>query len=261
MSTRSRVESSHDGRVARLVLAAPKANVLDRRMMGELEAACAELTDRRDLHAVVITGDGPNFSFGASVEEHLPDQIGPTLDALDCLLNALLRLPAPTLAAVRGQCLGGGFELALACDLILAEETAHLGCPEIKLAVFPPAAMALLPARIGAGPAAELLLTGRSWTGLEAAHHGLVARLAGEGALDDEIDAWLEVAFLTLSPAAQRHAVAAARRPIRRALDEDLPDHERRYCEELMAEPDALEGLQAFLEKRPPRWRRPSESQ
>lgn len=261
MSRRSRLEFSHDGRVARLVLAAPKANVLDRQMMGELEAACAELTARRGLRAVVITGEGPNFSFGASVEEHLPDQIGPTLDALDRLLTALLDLPAPTLAAVRGQCLGGGLELALACDMILAEETAHLGSPEIKLAVFPPAAAALLPARIGAGPAAELLLTGRSWTGLEAAQHGLVARVAGEGGLDDELDAWLEVAFLPLSPAALRHAVAAARRPVRRALEEDLPDHERRYCEELMAEPDALEGLMAFLEKRPPRWNRPSESQ
>jgi cyclohexa-1,5-dienecarbonyl-CoA hydratase len=258
MSARARLEFSHDDRVARLVLAAPKANVLDRRMMGDLEEACATLANRRDLHAIVLTGEGPSFSFGASVEEHLPGQIGPTLDALDRLLSALLALPAPTLAAVRGHCLGGGFELALACDLILAEETAHLGCPEIKLAVFPPAATALLPARIGAAPAAELLLTGRSWTGVEAAHHGLVTRVAGEGALDDELDAWLEVAFLPLSPAALRHAVAAARRPLRRALDEDLPEHERRYCEELMSEPDALEGLQAFLEKRPPRWSRPS---
>ncbi|MFQ5349046.1 MAG: enoyl-CoA hydratase/isomerase family protein [Thermoanaerobaculia bacterium] len=260
MSTRSRLDYSHDGRVARLVLAAPKANVLDRQMMGEMEAACGELAGRRDLHAGVIVGEGPTFSFGASVEEHLPDQIGPTLDALDRLLSALLALPAPTLAAVRGQCLGGGFELALACDLILAEETASLGCPEIKLAVFPPAASALLPARIGAGPAAELLLTGRSWTGLEAAQHGLVARLAGEGALEDELEAWLEVTFLPLSPAALRHAVGAARRPVRRALDQDLPDHERRYCEELMAEPDAVEGLQAFLEKRKPRWSQAVES-
>jgi cyclohexa-1,5-dienecarbonyl-CoA hydratase len=259
MSARSRLEFSHDGRVARLVLAAPKANVLDQQMMGELEAACRELTDRRGLNAVVLTGEGPNFSFGASVEEHLPAQMGATLDALDSLLDALLALPAPTLAAVRGQCLGGGFEVALACDLILAEETAHLGCPEIKLAVFPPAATALLPARIGAGPASELLLTGRSWTGLEAAHHGLVARVAGAGTLAEELDAWLEVAFLPLSPAALRHAVAAARRPVLRAMKEDLPDHERRYCEELMAEPDALEGLQAFLEKRPPRWHRPPE--
>ncbi len=161
---------------------------------------------------------------------------------------------------MRGHCLGGGFELALACDLILAEETAHLGCPEIKLAVFPPAASALLPARIGAGPAAELLLTGRSWTGIEAERHGLVTRTALEGALADELEAWLEVAFLPLSPAALRHAVGASRRAARRALADELPELERRYLEELMREPDAVEGLRAFLDKRPPRWQRTPES-
>ncbi len=260
MSARSRLELTHGEQVAQLVLAAPKANVLDRRMMGELAGHCAALADRRDLRAVVLTGEGPNFSFGASVEEHLPGEIGPTLDALDRLLKALLDLPAPTLAAVRGQCLGGGFELALACDLVLAEETAHLGCPEIKLAVFPPAASALLPVRVGAGPAAELLLTGRSWTAAEAARHGVVTRLAEEGRLDEELEAWLEVGLLPLSPAALRHAVVAARNPILRALEEDLPGFERLYCEELMAEPDALEGLRAFLDKRPPRWGRPAGS-
>ncbi len=242
--------------MARLVLAAPRANILDRRMMSELEAHCRELARRRDLHAIVVTAEGPHFSFGASVAEHLPGEIESTLESLGSLLRAILELPAPTLAAVRGQCLGGAFELALACDLILAEEGAQLGCPEIRLAVFPPAAAALLPVRIGAGPAAELLLTGRSWSGAEAARRGLVTRVAGDGHLDREVDAWLDAAFLQLSPGALRHAVVAARDPLRRALEAELPRYERLYREELMAEPDALEGLEAFLEKRPPRWQK-----
>jgi cyclohexa-1,5-dienecarbonyl-CoA hydratase len=150
--------------------------------------------------------------------------------------------------------------LVLACDLVLAEETARLGAPEIKLAVFPPAATAVLPARIGAGPAAALVLTGATWTGKAAAAAGLVTRTASEGELETALSSWLQEDFLPRSPAALRHAARAARRPLQRALAEDLPELERRYLEELMAEPDAVEGIRAFLEKRPPRWGRTGEA-
>jgi cyclohexa-1,5-dienecarbonyl-CoA hydratase len=151
-----------DGRVARLTLRAPKANILDAVMIANLEDAVSGLEQRRDLHAIVIAADGPHFSFGASVEEHLPEKIAATLASLHGLLRRLIDLPAPTIAAIRGQCLGGGFELALACDLLIAEESAHFGCPEIKLGVFPPAASALLPARIGTARSNGLMLTGDS---------------------------------------------------------------------------------------------------
>ena len=100
-------------------------------MIAALAAIFEELEGRGDLAAIVLSAEGPNFSFGASAKEHLPGQIGETLSAFHALLRRLVELPAPTLAAVRGQCLGGGFELALACDLILAEETARLGSPEM----------------------------------------------------------------------------------------------------------------------------------
>ena len=162
---RARLELEHGGRVARVRLAPPKANILDRAMIAELDRICASLAGRRGLVAIVVGGDGPNFSFGASVEEHLPGEIAAVLGELHALLARFLELPAPTIAAMRGSCLGGGLELALVCDLILAEEGAGLGQPEIQLGVFPPAASALLPARIGAGPAAELILTGRPGPG------------------------------------------------------------------------------------------------
>ena len=249
------VEFEHDGQVARVVLAAPKANIVDQAMMADLESAFESLASRRDLKAIVLIGERPNFSFGASVQEHLPEQISGTLTRLHGLLRRIAEAPAPTIAAVRGQCLGGGLELALACDLILAEETAQLGCPEIQLGVFPPAASALLPARIGAGPAASLVLTGASMSGATAAAIGLVARTAGPGQLDAVLAQWLAADFLPRSPSALRYAALTVRRPLMRALEQDLPVIERLYLKDLMSEPDAAEGIRAFLEKRPPRWR------
>ena len=254
MSDRARLDFEHDGKVARLVLATPKANILDRAMMDELHELAGSLLDRRNLRAVVVTAEGPHFSFGASVEEHLPGAIDEVLAALSRLLTRMLELPAPTIAAVRGQCLGGGLEVVLGCDLILAEETAWLGCPEIKLAVFPPAASALLPVKIGAGPAAELLLTGESWTAKRAHSFGLVTHTCAAGTLDEDLAGWLEAEFLPRSPAALRQAVIASRRRIQNALQVDLPELERQYIHDLMAEPDAEEGIRAFLEKRQPRW-------
>ena len=259
-AAKAKLAFDFDNRVARVALAAPKANILDRAMMAALTAAFEELGSRRDLAAIVLSAEGPHFSFGASVEEHLPGQIGETLSALHALLRRLVELPAPTIAAVRGQCLGGGFELVLACDLILAEETARLGSPEIELAVFPPAAAALLPVRIGASRAAEAVLTGASWTGKVAAEFGLVARTAPEGDIESQLARWLETEFLPRSPAALRHATRAIRRPIHQALTEDLPEMERLYLEELMREPDATEGIRAFLEKRQPRWSQKGEA-
>jgi cyclohexa-1,5-dienecarbonyl-CoA hydratase len=244
----------HDGEVARVALAALKANILDRAMMEALDAAFQDLRNRPELRVMTLTSEGPDFSFGASVEEHLPEQVGIMLARLDGLLGKLLELPLVTIAAVRGQCLGGGFELVLACDFVIAEEGARFGCPEIKLAVFPPAAAALLPVRIGASRAAELVLTGAAWTASEARAAGLVVRTAPPGHLETAVNSWIDDHFRPRSPAALRHAVRVARLPLQRALQQDLPHIEQMYLHELMAEPDALEGLRAFLEKRPPRW-------
>jgi cyclohexa-1,5-dienecarbonyl-CoA hydratase len=251
---KARLEFAHQGQMARIILAAPKGNIIDQAMMADLELICDELASQQDLKAIVLTGEGTTFSFGASVQEHLPEQIAETLAQLHALLRRLAEVPAPTIAAIRGRCLGGGLEVALACDLILAEETALLGCPEIQLGVFPPAASALLPRRIGSGPAAALVLSGASIDGKAAAAIGLVNRTAAPGQLDTALADWLAAEFLPRPACALSCAARAVRRPLLCALQEDLPVLERMYLQELMSEPDAVEGIRAFLEKRTPRW-------
>jgi cyclohexa-1,5-dienecarbonyl-CoA hydratase len=245
------------GRVARVFLAAPKANILDAEMVTQLDAIFESLEGERELRAIVIEGEGPHFSFGASVEEHLPDPIAGALSRLGALLRRVVAAPAPTIAAIRGQCLGGGLELALACDLIVAEENAQLGAPEIKLGVFPPAASALLPVRIGVANASAMILTGESWTGMRAMQQGLVARITPEGGLRQAVDGYVEEHFASRSASALRHATRVVRRAVVRALNDDLPEIERVYLDGLMGEPDAEEGIRAFLERRPPRWASP----
>ncbi len=253
---RARLELSHEGQIATVVLAAPNANILDREMMRELYWILNGLISRLSPKVIVITGEGPNFSYGASVREHLPVEIELTLKQLHELLIAVAKAPAPTIAAVRGHCLGGGFELTLACDLIAAEETAQFSCPEIRLAVFPPAASALLPVRAGSGWASKIVLTGNTYSGKDLAAAGVVSRLAAAGELDGELERWLESDFLPRSAAALRHAAAAARLQVLRALEQDLPLLENIYLDQLMREPDAVEGIHAFLEKREPQWSR-----
>jgi len=246
----------HDGQVARIALAAPKANIVDQAITAALAKTFEDLRNRPDLKVMILTEEGPHFSFGASVQEHLPEHVRTMLARFSGLLGQFLELPAVTLAAVRGQCLGGGFELALACDFIVAEEGARFACPEIKLAVFPPAAAVLLPARIGVSRASELVLTGAAWSAAQAAAAGLIAQTAPQGQLDAIVETWIRDHFLARSPVALRYGVRAARLPLRRALQQDLPQLERIYLDELMAESDALEGLRAFIEKREPRWER-----
>ena len=247
---KARLELREQGQTAHVFLAAPKANILDQAMMANLKEILLELAPRRDLKAIVVSADGPHFSFGASVEEHLPGKIAGTLAQLRELLLLLLKAPTPTIAAVRGQCLGGGFELVLACDLILAEESAQFGSPEIKLGVFPPAASVLLPLKIGSARASNLVLTGESWTGSAASQAGLVSRLAAAGELELQLEKWLNADFLPRSAAALRHAARAIRLPILSALERELPRLEKIYLEELMTQPEAIEGLRSFLEKR-----------
>lgn len=247
-----RASLEEGGSLLRLLLARPKGNVLDIEMIGALRAALAAQRGARGLRAVLLEGEGAHFSFGASVSEHLPGQVEVMLPAFHALARELAGCGKVVLAALRGQCLGGGLELALLAQRIVAAPDARLGSPEIRLAVFAPLASLLLPRRVGLARAEDLLLTGRTLEAAEALAIGLVDELAADpaaAALD-----WHRRWLLPLSAAALAQATLAARHDLLRALEEDLPELERRYLVQLMATADAREGLDAFLQRRTPTW-------
>jgi len=247
-----KVELEKDGALLRLRLSRPKANIVDAAMIAALRAALREHLPGVRLRAVLLEAEGPHFSFGASVEEHLPGSAAAMLRELHALILTLVASTAPVLVAVRGQCLGGGLELAAAGHLIFAAPGATLGQPEIKLAVFAPAASCLLPERIGPSRAADLLFSGRS-IGAEEAHRiGLVDALADDPS--HAALAYFEEHLAPRSPSSLRIAVHAARFDFVARVRRKLAKVERLYLKELMATHDALEGLSAFVEKRPPVW-------
>jgi cyclohexa-1,5-dienecarbonyl-CoA hydratase len=239
---------------AALTIHDPKGNIITAVMVEALRAALESVAENRHLKLITIEGAGKDFSFGASIPEHAPDQITRVLPAMHQLIIDLLEAPAATAAIVRGRCLGGGFELALACDFLFAAEDAQLGLPEIDLGVFPPAGAALLPRRVGAARAASAILTGASRSAAEWASLGLVEFVSSGDSLAGDVDAWFARSLAPKSAAAIRHAAAAARLPLLDEVKRTLPALERLYLDELMHTSDAEEGVRAFLEKRPPRW-------
>lgn len=250
-----RVEPAHGGALLRLILDRPKGNVVTMDVIGELRASLASMAPGTGIKLVTLEAAGPNFSYGASVEEHVAERIAGVLAELNGAVLDLLRTPAPTLAVVRGRCLGGGFELVLACDMVFASEDAVLGVPEVGLGVFPPAAAALLPLRVGASRAARAVLGGESLSAAWWQAAGLVDRVAPSDRLDAEAAGWFAQQLAPKSAAALAHAAEASRAGMLRVLPELLAGLETQYLDRLMRTHDASEGIAAFMERRQPHWK------
>ena len=247
-----KVSLERDGKLLRLTLARPKANIVDAAMIAALSAALTEHLPNPHLRGVLLCSEGPHFSFGASVDEHLPETCADMLHSLHALVLQLVESPVPVLVALRGQCLGGGLEVAAAGNLLFAAPGAMLGQPEIKLAVFAPAASCLLSERIGQAQAEDLLFSGRSINAEEALRIGLVNAVADdpEQAALDYFDQYLA----PVSASTLRFAVRAARGEAMQRIRAKLAVVEKMYLEELMATHDAVEGLTAFIAKRQAVW-------
>jgi cyclohexa-1,5-dienecarbonyl-CoA hydratase len=230
----------------------PPVNVLDLPAIAALDGALTEAASRRDLKAVVLASGLPGvFSAGVEVRDHVRERVPAMLAAFHGLFHRLEALPQATIAVVEGTCLGGGCELAVFCDIVLATPSAVFGQPEIEVGCFPPLAAVLLP-RVAPRAAAELVLTGRRITAEEAARAGLVSRVVP--------DARAEAEHVVARLHAQSGAVlTVARRAVRQgglgSLAEALARSEALYLEDLLATSDMDEGVRAFLEKRTPRWR------
>lgn len=251
MTSPLKVWFEQERRLLRMRLSRPKANIVDAAMITALRSALSEHLGNNQIGGVLLDAEGPHFSFGASVEEHRPAQCAEMLQGLHVLVLQLVESPAPVLVAVRGQCLGGGLELAMAGHLIFATPDASLGQPEMKIGVFAPAASCLLPELVGPARATDLLLSGRSITGADAAAIGLVTAAA------DPESAALTYFIEHLKPksaSSLRYAVKAARFDYAARVRAKLERVERMYLNELMASHDAVEGLEAFLGKRTAQW-------
>ncbi|MFH1131542.1 MAG: enoyl-CoA hydratase-related protein [Pseudomonadota bacterium] len=241
-----------DGQALRIVLNTPKANILDAAMMGEINATLDELKEQKDIKLLCFTGAGDHFSFGASVPEHVKDKVAGMLELFHGMFIRIADLAIPTVAAVRGQCLGGGMELAVFCNRVVAHPLAVFGQPEIQLAVLPPIASLILPFKVGQSQADDINLTGRPIKADEGKGMGFVDQIADDPT--SAIDEWAKRQIAPKSASSLRWAVLASRWRINQVLRSEIKGMEKLYLEGLMSTHDAQEGLAAFLEKRKPKW-------
>ena len=240
--------------VAHIVLDNPPLNVIDIPMMDELAEALTEIEARIEIAILTIGGSQKAFSVGVDVAAHTPDKVEQMLAKFHSVIRALVGSKKVSIAAVHGNCLGGGAELAMVCDLAYTSEVATWGFPEIKLGCYPPVAVTALAALVGQKHAADLVLTGRSITGREAASIGLANSVVPEVDLEHAV----QDAVHHLSQLSPR-ALAIAKKAIYSwdaiHFDKGLARSEKIYFDELMKTEDAREGINAFLEKRPPLWK------
>jgi cyclohexa-1,5-dienecarbonyl-CoA hydratase len=248
------VVSARGGAWRRIVLGGGRGNLLSLEAIRALGEAIHSIDSERGVKWLTIEGTGGEFSYGARIQEHTPELMQTVLPETHRIIKQLLAFPAPTAALVEGRCLGGGFELALACDDILATDTASFGFPEIRLAAFPPAAAALLPLRVGASRATRAIVTGQIQETRYWHDAGLISMVAPQSSLIDAAATWFDSHLAPHSAVALGHAVSAARLTVRAQAEPALAAAERDYLGGLLKSPDAAEGINAWLEKRSPVW-------
>jgi cyclohexa-1,5-dienecarbonyl-CoA hydratase len=240
--------------VARIALNNPPVNVIDIPMMDEMAEALNEIETRPDIAILIVSGSQRAFSAGVDVAAHAPDKVEQMLDKFHGVIRALVGSKKVSIAAIHGICLGGGAELAMVCDLAYTSELATWGFPEIRLGCYPPVAVTALAALVGQKHAADLVLTGRSITGREAASIGLANSVVPEVDLEHVVqDAVHHLS--QLSPAALAITKKAIYAWDAIHFDKGLARAEKIYLDDLMRTEDAREGINAFLEKRSPVWK------
>jgi cyclohexa-1,5-dienecarbonyl-CoA hydratase len=239
------------------VLDRPKGNVLTLEMMNALSEALAAHSGNPHLRMVFIRGAGNHFSFGASVEEHRKEQAPSMLAGFHAMIRQVAAYPVPIAALVEGSCLGGAFELILACHFVFAAPSATLGCPEIKLGVFPPVLAAIGAQRLGGPLTEKLLLTGTTIDAAAAEKSGLVSAVFAGGNPEEELIEWYRKNLRPLSAFAIRQGNRVTRigSGVVAALESPLAKIEQQYVNEVLASNDGNEGIAAFIERRKPVWK------
>ncbi len=239
--------------LATMTLCREPLNVLNIAMMEEMNQALDSLMGQ-GVKVLLIKAEGKAFSAGVDVGEHLGDMAPKMIEAFHGIFRRMDALGAVSVASVQGAALGGGCELAVYCDLVVASEKAKLAQPEIMVGVFPPIAALVFPRQIGYKKALELIVTGDTIGAAEAKTLGLVNQVVAPDQLAAATDA-LVGKLMNLSGLVLRLTKKAVVKGLKESDTEDaLKKIEKIYLKDLMTTHDALEGLQAFLDKRKPVW-------
>lgn len=244
-----------EGPVAQVILHAPPLNILTSALQQKLAAQIAALARREEFNLLLIrSGITGCFSAGADVVEHAGEEnVRALLRAAHGLIGALLDFPVPTVCAVNGPCLGGAFELALACDMLVVAQDAKLGLPEITLGCYPPAALVLAPQKLPPALAAEMITGGMVYPASALAGRGAGFVMVPTAALDAEIEA-VAARYAALPRGPLCESVRLLRCGAAARFAAAVGPIEQAYLERLLPMADAQEGVRAFMEKRPPRW-------
>jgi cyclohexa-1,5-dienecarbonyl-CoA hydratase len=240
--------------VAYLTLNRAPLNVFNIEMMEEINAYFEGLMKEKSLKLIIIQSMGKAFSAGVDVGEHLGDLVYKMIEVFHKMFRLMDGLKVPSIAIVNGAALGGGCELALYCDMVIATEKSKFGQPEIQVGVFPPIAALIFPRTIGRKKAMELILSGETISAQEALGLGLVNKVVPEASLAQEVNGFIEK-FTKLSGIVLKLAKEATLAGLNDDMDQGLKAIEKIYLDRLMKTDDAIEGLKAFLEKRKPTWR------
>ena len=239
--------------VAYLTLNRAPLNWLNIEMMDEFNTYLESLMKEKTLKLLVIQAKGKAFSVGVEVADHLGDLAPKMIGTFHKMFRLMDALKVPSIAVVNGAALGGGCELALYCDMVLATERAKFGQPEIQVGVLPPIAALILPRIMGRKKAMELILAGDTISAQEALSLGLINKIVPEASLNQEAEAFIGK-FTRLSGIMLKLTKEAALAGLNDDMDEGLQAIETVYLDKVMKTHDAIEGLKAFLEKRKPTW-------
>lgn len=243
-----------DEQVARITLDRPKHNVLDIPMMIELNTELEKIAADKDLKCVVITGEGKSFCAGVEVGDHKPDNVDMMVATFNRIFELINMIDIPIIAAVNGACLGGGMELAIACDIVLASEKAIFGQPEIKLGFFPPYAALRLPELVGVAKAIEIVTTGQNYSARQSKDLGFVTQVAPAEGFAEAVENTVKQITMA-SPLIIRLNKRAVKRHIGTSFFQGVDLVSNYFLKTLMKTEDTLEGIASFEERRKPVWK------
>jgi len=246
------VKTSNEGGIVRVTLNSPPLNVLTIEMMEEMINAFKWAKGEAGA-IVVVDAEGKAFSAGVDVADHTPDKVDSMIDVFDRLFMSMADIDKPIIGVVAGAALGGGYEVVLFCDMVVASEKARFGQPEIQVGVFPPVACYVLPRLLSMPKAMEYLLSGDTFDAATAEKLGLVNKVVPVDGFAAGVDEFLKK-FTALSPIVLAYTKKAALAGIGKDFPEGIKIIDDIYLNKMMKTADAVEGLTAFMEKRKPVW-------